>query len=527
VDKNSTIFIKRSDGSLINQLGTPDSNLDYERKLGFPGTAPFTRGIQPSMYRGKLWTMRQYAGFGAAEETNQRFHHLLKEGQTGLSTAFDLPTQMGYDSDHPMAQGEVGRVGVAISSIEDMERLFKNIALAEVSTSMTINATAAILLCFYLAIARRRKISFETLKGTVQNDILKEYISRGTYIYPPTSSMRLATDLITFCAKNVPKWNPISISGYHIREAGSDAIQEVAFTFCNAIAYCQSAIAQGFEFDEFAPSLSFFFASHTNLVEEIAKFRAARRLWATIAKERFGAKKERSMLLRFHVQTGGSTLTAQQPNNNIVRVTIQAMAAILGGCQSLHTNAKDEALALPTEESATLALRSQQILAEESGIANTIDPLGGSFAIENETDRIEKEAQKLIEGVGRMGGSIHAIEKQYFQKAISDRAYEFQQQIESKERKIVGVNAYLSKEESSCSILKVDPNLEKEQKLRLEKFRKKRDARKTMKSLSVLESIARESQENLIPFILECVESNATLGEISDTLRNVFGPYQV
>ncbi|HLG20954.1 MAG TPA: methylmalonyl-CoA mutase family protein [Bdellovibrionota bacterium] len=502
----------------------PPDRTKYAADLGWPGQFPFTRGIQPTMYRGRLWTMRQYAGFGTAEETNARFQHLLSNGQTGLSTAFDLPTQMGYDSDHPMALGEVGRVGVAISSVEDMETLLQGIPLDQVSTSMTINSTAAILLCFYLAIAKRRGLSFKSLRGTIQNDVLKEYIARGTFIFPPGPSLRIVTDLIAFCAKEVPQWNPISISGYHIREAGSDAVQEVAFTMANACAYADATIRRGLEFDEFAGQLSFFFAAHNDFIEEIAKFRAARRLWAKIARERFGAKEDRSMLLRFHVQTAGSTLTAQQPNNNLVRVTLQALAAILGGCQSLHTNSRDEALGLPTELSATLALRTQQILAEESGVANTIDPVGGSYAVEAETDRIEAAAKNRLDEIEGMGGSLRAIERGYFQKSIAERAYQYQQEIERKERGIVGVNVYTTDAIHPPPILRVDPVLEKRRKARLAKLRNERDTPRTERALLHLGEAAR-SEENLVPFILTAVEALATLGEISDRLRTVFGQY--
>lgn len=521
----SKIFVQRSDGSIIKTLDTPSGDSNYLKNLSFPGSFPFTRGIQATMYRGKLWTMRQYAGFGNAKETNQRFRYLLAQGQTGLSVAFDLPTQMGFDPSHSMARGEVGRVGVSISTLEDMEELLLDLPLDQISTSMTINSTAAILLCFYLAAARKKSIPFSKLRGTIQNDILKEYIARGTYIYPPAPSLRIVRDLIVFCAQEVPLFNPISISGYHIREAGSDAVQEVAFTLANACTYAQSVTEQGLSFDEFAGRLSFFLASHTDLVEEVAKFRAARRLWAKIGKTRFKAKKDRSLLFRFHAQTGGSTLTAQQPDNNIVRVSIQALAAILGGCQSLHTNSKDEALALPTKESATLALRTQQILAEEAGIANTIDPIGGSYTIEDQTNRIQESAEKLIQEIDKMGGSVRAIENHYFQKSIADRAYEYQQQIEKKERHIVGVNVHASEKISAPPILKVDPKLEEAQTQRLEKFKKNRDQTKARKSLEALENAAK-STENLVPLILQCVEAKATLGEISNTLKNVFGQYQ-
>jgi methylmalonyl-CoA mutase N-terminal domain/subunit len=525
VADGSRPFTRRSDGSPIEPVYGPDPSPAYERDLGFPGRPPFTRGVQPTMYRGQLWTMRQYAGFGTAEETNGRFLHLLKQGQTGLSVAFDLPTQMGYDADHPNARGEVGRVGVAISSIEDMETLFREIPLDRVSTSMTINATAAILLCFYVAVARRHGIGPEKLRGTIQNDVLKEYIARGTFIYPPKPSLRIVTDLIEYCAREIPLWNPISISGYHIREAGSDAVQEVAFTLANACTYAQAVMERGLKFDDFGGRLSFFFAAHNDFVEEIAKFRAARRLWARLARERFGALSDRSCLLRFHTQTGGSTLTAQQPENNLVRVTLQALAAVLGGTQSLHTNSKDEALALPTAEAATLALRTQQILAEESGVASSVDPTAGSYAIEAETARIERAASRLIDEVDRLGGSVAAIEKGLFQKAIAERSYAYQQEIERGERKIVGVNAYRTDAARTGTILKVDPKLEENQRARLARFRANRDATRTEKTLADLETAARGSP-NLVPFVLAAVEAHATLGEISDTLRRVYGAYE-
>ena len=477
------------------------------------------------MYRGRLWTMRQYAGFGTAKETNRRFLQLLEAGQTGLSMAFDLPTQMGFDADEPMARGEVGRVGVSISSLLDMETVTEGIPLGDVSTSMTINSTAAILLAFYVAAAKKQGVPRNALKGTLQNDLLKEYIARGTYIYPPGASIRLVTDIIEFCAKEIPQWNPISISGYHIREAGSDAVQEVAFTLANGIAYAEACIARGMDFDAFAGRLSFFFASHNHFVEEVAKFRAARVLWARIATERFGARDPKSKMLRFHAQTAGSTLTAQQPQNNLVRVTIQAMAAILGGAQSLHTNSRDEALSLPTQESAMLALRTQQILAEESGIANTIDPCGGSYLIERETDRIVERAQALLDQIDSIGGSVRAIEQQFFQKAIAERSYEYQQQIETLERKIVGVNAFAAKSEATPSILKVDPALEDQQRRALADLRSSRDGAACRSALDAIRTAA-DSKENLVPLILDAVERNATLGEISNTLRGVFGLYQ-
>lgn len=520
-----TFFTKFSDGTDMDVLSHPSEDLHYISDLGFPGNPPFTRGIQPTMYRGRHWTMRQYSGFGTADETNKRFHLLLKAGQTGLSTAFDLPTQMGFDADDIMAKGEVGRVGVSISSIEDMERLFHGISLDQVSTSMTINSTASILLAFYIAVAKKNKIAMSSLRGTLQNDILKEYIARGTYIYPPHHSIRLVTDIIQFCAKHVSKFNPISISGYHIREAGSDAVQEVAFTLSNAIAYSQAAIERGMTFDEFAGQLSFFFNCHNNFIEEISKFRAARKLWYQIAHDRFKAKQDRSKLMRFHTQTAGSTLTAQQNNNNIVRVTVQALAAVLGGTQSLHTNSRDEALGLPTDESAMIALRTQQIIADESGATNTIDPLAGSYTIEKETKKIFDEAWKMIRTIDDMGGSIHAIEKKFFQNAISDRAYEYQQEIERNERKIVGMNAYQTETNVTPPILKMKPELESDQCKRLQSFRKNRNAANHKQILHKLKEKA-AGNENLMPIIVECVENHATLGEIANTLRGVFGIYQ-
>jgi len=517
-------FTKRSDGTEASVVDK-DVDLSYEQDLGFPGSYPFTRGVQPSMYRGRFWTMRQYSGFGTAEKTNERFHLLLKAGQTGLSTAFDLPTQMGFDADHSMAQGEVGRVGVSISSIEDMERLFQNISLDQVSTSMTINSTASILLAFYVAVAEKHGVSQDKLRGTLQNDILKEYIARGTYIYPPAPSMRLVTDIIEYCARSIPKWNPISISGYHIREAGSDAVQEVGFTLSNAIAYAENAMERGLDFDQFAGQLSFFFNCHNDFIEEIAKFRAARKLWGEIATNHFKAKYDRSKLLRFHTQTAGSTLTAQQPDNNIIRVTIQALAAVLGGTQSLHTNSRDEALGLPTDQSAMIALRTQQIIADESGATNTIDPLAGSFTIERETQRIFNGAKKIIAEVKKLGGSVAAIEQKYFQNAIAERAYEYQQEIERKERKIVGVNAYTTEGLKAPDVLKLNPQLEIDQRERLKKFRLSRDKKLLASSLQKLENASKE-KDNLIPYIIEAAKSKATLGEIADTLRRTFGLYQ-
>lgn len=508
---------------LYTPLDIPD--LDYEKDLGFPGMFPYTRGVQPTMYRARFWTMRQYAGFGTAEESNKRYKYLLEQGQMGLSVAFDLPTQIGYDSDDPMAEGEVGKVGVAIDSLEDMEVLFDGIPLDKVSTSMTINSTAAILLAMYIAVAEKQGVPMEKLSGTIQNDILKEYIARGTYIFPPQPSMRIITDIFDFCSKNMPKWNPISISGYHIREAGSTAVQEVAFTLADAIAYVEAAIKAGLDPNVFGQRLSFFFAAHNNFLEEIAKFRAARRLWAKIMKERFNVTNPKAMLLRFHTQTGGSTLTAQQPMNNIVRVTIQALAAVLGGTQSLHTNSYDEALGLPTEESVRIALRTQQIIAYESGVADTIDPLAGSYAIEAMTSEIEKRAMEYIEKIDQMGGMVKAIEMGYIQKEIHESAYKSQLAIENGEDIIVGVNKFQIEEDlSQKEVLKVDPELEEKQKQKLKKLKEKRDNEKVKKVLNNVKKAA-SSDENLMPYILEAVKAYATVGEISNALREVFGEY--
>jgi len=498
---------------------------DPDAALGQPGEFPFTRGIYPTMYRGRPWTMRQYAGFGSAEQSNQRFRYLLAQGQTGLSVAFDLPTQMGFDSDHPRAAGEVGKVGVAICSLEDMESLFADIPLAKVSTSMTINSTAAILLALYAAVAKRQGANLRELSGTVQNDILKEYIARGTYIYPPRPAMRLVTDLFAWCRTELPAWTTISISGYHIREAGSTAAQEVAFTLADAIAYVDTAIAAGLAVDEFAPRLSFFFNAHSDLLEEVAKYRAARRLWAHIMRERFGAKDPRSMMLRFHAQTAGSSLTAQQPENNIVRVAIQTLAAVLGGCQSLHANALDEALALPTEQAALLALRTQQVLAHETGVANTVDPVGGAYAIERLTDEMERLARQMIERIDALGGMLRAIETGYVQREIQKAAYEYQTAIERGERVVVGVNRFRTGGQVPIPILSIDPNIESQQAKRLAALRARRDAQRTAEAVAAVESRAR-SGENLMPAIAAAVEAYATVGEISDALRRVFGEYQ-
>jgi len=512
----------------INRLYTPLElqEWDYDEKLGFPGQYPFTRGVQPTMYRGRLWTMRQYAGFGTAVESNKRYKYLLEQGQTGLSVAFDLPTQIGYDSDHPLSEGEVGKVGVAIDSLKDMEILFDGIPLDKVSTSMTINAPASVLLAMYIAVAEKQGVSKDKLRGTIQNDILKEYIARGTYIFPPKASMRLITNIFEYCSKEVPKWNTISISGYHIREAGATAVQEVAFTLADGIAYVEAAIEAGLDVDDFAPRLSFFFNAHNNLLEEVAKFRAARRLWAKIMKERFKAKNEKSMMLKFHTQTAGSTLTAQQPDNNIVRVAIQTLAAVLGGTQSLHTNSRDEALALPTEESVRIALRTQQIVAYESGVADTIDPLAGSYYIESLTDRIEKEAMEYIKKIDELGGAASAIEKGYIQKEIQDSAYKYQMEVESGEKIVVGVNKFQIEEKTHKDILRVDPEVERVQRENLVKLRKERNNEEVNNKLEALRQAAKDSSVNLMPYILDSVKTYATLGEICDVLREVFGEYE-
>jgi methylmalonyl-CoA mutase N-terminal domain/subunit len=498
---------------------------DPEKALGYPGEFPYTRGIYPSMYRGRLWTMRQYAGFGSATESNERYRYLLSKGQSGLSVAFDLPTQIGMDSDHSLALGEVGKVGVAIDSLEDMERLFDGIPLEKVSTSMTINATAAILLSLYVAVAKKQGANLAKLSGTVQNDILKEYIARGTYIYPVRPAMRIVTDIFAWCRESLPKWNTISISGYHIREAGSTAVQEVAFTLADAIAYVQAALAAGLDIDDFAPQLSFFFNAHNDLLEEIAKYRAARRLWARLMRERFQAQDARSLLLRFHAQTAGSSLTAQQPENNIVRVAIQALAAVLGGCQSLHTNSLDEALALPTEDAALIALRTQQIIAHETGVANTADPVAGSYAIEHLTNEIESGALAYIEKIDSFGGMLRAIESGFVQTEIQKAAYEYQRAVETKEQVVVGVNDFIAEEERAIPTLRVDPQIEREQVQRLQALRAKRDILKTRAAIAELERRA-ATNENLMPAILGAVEAYATVGEISDTLRRAFGEYQ-
>jgi methylmalonyl-CoA mutase N-terminal domain/subunit len=513
--------------SEVNRLYTPLDvpELDHDSDLGFPGEFPYTRGVQPTMYRGRLWTMRQYAGFGTAKESNKRYKYLLDQGQTGLSVAFDLPTQIGYDSDNPLAFGEVGKVGVAIDSLKDMEVLFEGIELDKISTSMTINSPASILLAMYIVLARKQGVPMENLRGTIQNDILKEYTARGTYIYPPKPSMRLICDVFGYCSKNMPKFNTISISGYHIREAGSTASQEVAFTLADAIAYVEAAVEGGLSVDEFAPRLAFFFNSHNDLFEEVAKLRAARRLWARIMKDRFSADNPKSLMLRFHTQTAGSSLTAQQPENNVVRVTLQALAAVLGGTQSLHTNSMDEALALPTEEAVRVALRTQQIIAHESGVINTIDPFAGSYYIEALTDKIEKEALEYISKIDDMGGTLVAVERGYIQKEIHESAYRYQKEIESRSRLIVGVNSFEMKEKVPLTILRVPPEIEKKQVEGLTKLKAERDNEKVKVVLEELKKVA-EGEDNTMPAIIEAVSVYSTLGEICDVFREVFGEYQ-
>jgi len=511
----------------IERLYAPDDLADwnYAAQDGFPGQYPYTRGIYPTMYRGRFWTMRQYAGYATAEESNRRYRFLLEQGQTGLSVAFDLPTQIGYDSDHALAEGEVGKVGVAISSLEDMETLFNSIPLDEVSTSMTINAPASILLAMYIAVARKQGADVRALRGTIQNDVLKEYLARGTYIFPPAPSMRLVTDTFAYCAENLPKWNTISISGYHIREAGSTAVQEVAFTLANAIAYVESALAAGLDVDRFAGQLAFFFNAHNNLFEEVAKYRAARRMWARIMRERFGAKNPRSWMLRFHTQTAGSTLTAQQPENNVIRVTVQALAAVLGGTQSLHTNSRDEALALPSEQAVQIALRTQQILAHESGVADTVDPLAGSYFVERLTDEIEQRAQAYMDKIESMGGALAAIEQGYTQREIQDSAYQAQKAIEREDQVVVGINRFAVPEDHKLDLLRVDPIVQDQQVARLRALRERRDGARAAATLDRLEEAARGS-ENTLPRILDCVEAYVTLGEICDRLREVWGEYR-
>lgn len=511
----------------IKRLYTPldTESIDYLQSLGFPGQYPYTRGVQPTMYRGRFWTMRQYAGFATAEETNKRYKFLLGKGQTGLSVAFDLPTQIGYDSDHPLSSGEVGKVGVAIDSLADMEILFDGIPLDKVSTSMTINATAAMLLAMYIAVAEKQGVDSKILRGTIQNDILKEYAARGTYIYPPKESMRIITDIFAYCKDYLPRWNTISISGYHIREAGSTAVQEVAFTLADGIAYVQAAIEAGLDVDAFASRLSFFFNAHSNFLEEIAKFRAARRMWARIMKERFKAKDPRSQRLRFHTQTAGSTLTAQQPENNIIRVTLQALSAVLGGTQSLHTNSWDEAYALPSEKSVTTALRTQQVIAYETGVADSVDPLGGSYLIERLTQEIEDKANEYIQKIDEMGGAVKAIEAGYIQREIADSAYNFQMEAEKGERIIVGVNLFQQEEPPFEDVLRISPEVETYQVEKLKKVKAERNDDRVSQTLKRLENAAKGT-ENLVPLILDSVKAYATLGEISGTLRKVFGEYR-
>ena len=511
----------------LKRLYTPldVADLDYCDDLGFPGESPFTRGVQPTMYRGRLWTMRQYAGFATPEETNKRYKYLLEHGQTGLSVAFDLPTQIGYDSDHPLSDGEVGKVGVAIDTLKDVEILFDGIPLDKVSTSMTINSTAAILLTMYIAVAEKQGVKSEVLQGTIQNDVLKEYAARGTYIYPPLESMRIVTDIFAFCKNYVPRWNSISISGYHMREAGCSAVQEVAFTLADGIAYVEAAIRAGLDVDSFASRLAFFFCCHNTFIEEIAKFRAARRLWAKIMKERFKAKRDESCMLRFHTQTAGCSLTAQQPDNNVVRVAFQALSAVLGGTQSLHTNSRDEAYALPTEDSVRLALRTQQLIAYESGVADMIDPFGGAYAVESLTDEIERKSVEYIEKIEAMGGAIKAIESGFIQGEIGESAYQYQKEIETKKRIIVGLNQFQMEEEPLRDILRIKPEVEQYQKEKLARVKKERDNTKVKETLAVLKKAA-QGTENVVLPILEAVKVYATLGEISDTLREVFGEYR-
>jgi methylmalonyl-CoA mutase, N-terminal domain len=516
-----------SSGIEVQRVYLPEEPTEqYMEHVGLPGEYPYTRGVQPTMYRGRLWTMRQYAGFGSAEETNKRFKYLLEQGQTGLSCAFDLPTQIGYDSDDPMAAGEVGKVGVAIDSLEDMEILFEGIPLDKVSTSMTINAPAAVLLAMYIAVAEKQGVAKYLLSGTIQNDILKEYIARGTFIFPPKPSMRLITDIFAYCAEHVPKWNTISISGYHIREAGSDAVQEVAFTIADAIAYVKAAVAAGLEVDEFAPQLSFFFNGHNNFFEEIAKFRAARRIWARLMKDTFNAKNPKSWQFRVHTQTAGSTLTAQQPDNNIVRVTIQALAAVLGGTQSLHTNSRDEALALPTEDSARIALRTQQILAYEACVTDTVDPLAGSYYVESLTDEIELGVLKYLKKIEDMGGAVTAVEQGYMQREIHDKAYKTQKQIDKGEYIVVGVNKFRMEGEKQPELHRVDPAIGERQKEKLCRVREKRDEGRVGLAISALKEACQTTGENLMPYILDAVKSYATIGEICNVMREIFGEYR-
>jgi methylmalonyl-CoA mutase N-terminal domain/subunit len=514
-------------GTEVERLYIPDQDDEhYTEQLGFPGEYPFTRGIQPTMYRGRLWTMRQYAGFGTAEESNRRYRYLLEQGQTGLSVAFDLPTQIGYDSDHPLCVGEVGKVGVAIDTLRDMEILFDGIDLSTVSTSMTINAPAAVLLAMYIAVAEMRGTGREKLRGTIQNDILKEYVARGTYIFPPAPSMRLITDIFAYCSAELPQWNTISVSGYHIRESGSNAVQEVAFTIANGMEYVRAAVGADLDVDQFGGRISFFFNACGDLFEEAAKFRAARRLWARIMKEEFGARNPKSMMLRFHTQTSGSSLTAQQPDNNVVRVTLQALAAVLGGTQSLHTNSRDEALALPTEESVRIALRTQQILAHESGVASTVDPLAGSYYVESMTDSIEQEAEEYIDRIEDMGGMVRAIEGGFVQKEIQDTAYKYQKEVETGERVVVGVNRFTVDDEPKRNLLTASPGLRDLQIGKLEQVREERDEGNVARALDVLRTAAGSERTNLMPPILDAVRAYASLGEICGVLREVFGEYR-
>lgn len=514
-------------GEVIKRLYTPAdiADIDYDTEIGYPGQYPYTRGVQNTMYRGRYWTMRMYAGFATAEESNKRYKYLVEQGSGGLSVAFDLPTQIGYDSDHPLSEGEVGKVGVAIDSLADMEILFDGIPLDKVSTSMTINAPAAVLLAMYIAVAEKQGVKSDLLRGTIQNDILKEYIARGTYIFPTEPSMRLITDIFEYCSKEVPQWNTISISGYHIREAGSTAAQEVGFTLADGIAYVEAAIKAGLDIDSFAPRLSFFFNAHNDLLEEVAKYRAARKLWAKIMKDRFGAKDPKSMALKFHTQTGGSTLTAQQPDNNIVRVAIQTLAAVLGGTQSLHTNSRDEALALPTEDSVMIALRTQQIVAHESGVTNTVDPLAGSYYIEALTSQIEEKAMTYIKKIDELGGATRAIDLGYIQKEISDAAYTYQKEVETGKQVVVGLNKYQIEEEAPKGLLRVDPSVGEGQKQKLVSLRASRNNEAVTTSLEALKK-ACEGTDNVMPFILDAVRSYATLGEICGVMREVFGEYQ-
>ncbi|MGH7901078.1 MAG: acyl-CoA mutase large subunit family protein [Thermodesulfobacteriota bacterium] len=514
-------------GIPLERLYTPDDieGIEYEREIGYPGEFPFTRGVQPTMYRGRLWTMRQYAGFGTAEETNKRFKYLLEQGQTGLSIAFDLPTQMGYDSDHPVSRGEVGRVGVAIDSLEDMEILFDCIPMGDVSTSMTINSTASMLLAMYMVAAEKQGVSPDKILGTVQNDLLKEFIARGTYIFPPAPSVRITIDIMEYCRDAVPRWNPISVSGYHIREAGSTAVQEAAFMLADAIAYLESAKSRGLDIEKIAERVSFFFAVHNNFLEEVAKFRAARRLWAKIMKERFNITNERACIFRVHSQTSGVTLTAQQPRNNIMRVTLQALAAVLGGTQSLHTNSYDEALALPSEEAATIALRTQQLIANESGVADTIDPLGGSYAIEYLTNKIEEEATKYLERIDKMGGMIKCIEDGYINHEIEEASYRYQLEVENKERIIVGVNEFTTANDEPIEILKINPQIEEIKREKLKRLRNNRNNKRVNEDLKRLEESAR-SNVNLMPYIVEAVRDYATIGEMTLALQKVYGRFR-